>query len=97
MRDSVCNPKPSQIGFSSAYVNYEGAAAYGMKNCTVQYEWLAEPCELEFEGKMYSVPCGWHEYLANMYGNYMELPPVENRRPHRFEPPTGWEPPVYEQ
>jgi len=39
-----------------------------------------------FEGRKYSVPAGYHEWLTNYYGNYMELPPVEKRiSHHKFE------------
>lgn len=42
--------------------------------------------ELEFEGERYCVPFNWDTYLKNMYGNYMELPPVEVRetKPPRY-------------
>ena len=35
-----------------------------------------------FEG--YEMPCMscWDEYLTGIYGNYMELPPVEKRQTH---------------
>ncbi len=32
-----------------------------------------------FEGQRYSVPKNWDKYLRVNYGNYMELPPIENR------------------
>lgn len=35
-----------------------------------------------FEGERFSVPTGYDEILRILYGNYMELPPVENRVPH---------------
>lgn len=35
--------------------------------------------EIEFEGKMYKAPVGYDQYLKQMYGDYMELPPVEQR------------------
>ena len=37
---------------------------------------------LEFNGKMYPAPVGYHEYLTALYGNYMELPPEEKRVSH---------------
>lgn len=38
----------------------------------------------EFEGLKLPMPANPHEYLSQMYGNYMELPPVEKRIPkHR--------------
>ena len=36
----------------------------------------------EFEGKMYNIPSGYDEWLRNMYGDYMQLPPVEKRVSH---------------
>jgi len=34
---------------------------------------------LIFCGRECSVPRGWDEYLKNLYGDYMQLPPVEKR------------------
>ncbi|MFR0870656.1 MAG: hypothetical protein ACLSG5_04450 [Oscillospiraceae bacterium] len=33
-----------------------------------------------FEGVQFDAPQGWDEYLRRNYGNYMELPPVAERR-----------------
>ena len=42
--------------------------------------------EVEFEGKKYFAPVGYDEYLTNVYGDYMQLPPIEKQvRPHLFE------------
>lgn len=38
--------------------------------------------ELEFEGRMMKFPGNIGEMLTNMYGDYMELPSVENRKTH---------------
>lgn len=35
--------------------------------------------KVEFEGKMYNAPNNWNYTLEHFYGNYMELPPVEER------------------
>lgn len=35
--------------------------------------------ELEFEGKFYPAPAGYHEWLTGFYGDYMTPPPVEKR------------------
>lgn len=35
--------------------------------------------DLEFEGALFPVPKKYHKYLTFYYGNYMELPPVEQR------------------
>lgn len=42
-------------------------------------ECFYEEVELEFEGKKYAAPKGYEKYLSALYGNYMELPPVEQR------------------
>ncbi len=49
-------------------------------------EWFEDTgLKMEFEGRMYSVPKGWEEYLVHLYGpNYMELPP-ENERVNHFD------------
>ena len=47
-------------------------------------EWMRrevfEPgAELPFRDQICSVPKGWDEYLTNLYGNYMQLPPEDKR------------------
>lgn len=39
----------------------------------------------QFEDGMYPIPKGWEEYLTNMYGDYMKLPPEEERRTHAID------------
>jgi LPS biosynthesis protein len=36
----------------------------------------------EFEGKQYRIPIGYDKWLRNIYGDYMQLPPVEKRQSH---------------
>ena len=42
-------------------------------------EWFAECVPVEFEGRMYPAPKGYHEDLTACYGDYMQLPPEEMR------------------
>ena len=44
---------------------------------------------LEFEGKKFKAPIGYHEYLTNFYGDYMKIPSIEdqNKRIHKI---TCW-------
>lgn len=42
-------------------------------------ELLDDYCELEFEEKTFMCFAMWKHYLENKYGNYRELPPVEER------------------
>ena len=42
------------------------------------------PCKkLKFEGKEYCVPNKYDIYLKQIYGNYMELPPLDKRVTHK--------------
>lgn len=45
---------------------------------------LEPAAEVEFEGKMFKAPNCIIQYLTRLYGNYMELPPEEQRIPHGF-------------
>lgn len=54
---------------------------YGMKE-VFPCEDFAEVAELEFEGKIYSVPKNYKHVLSNMYGDFMKLPPKDKQVSH---------------
>ncbi len=56
---------------------------YGPQERVNKEKWLS-PIEVEFEGHMFSAPSNYDEYLSNLYGNYMELPPIEKRQAHNM-------------
>ncbi|MBR2114608.1 MAG: LicD family protein [Prevotella sp.] len=55
-----------------------------MKGC-FPAEDIASSVEIEFEGKQYKTMVGYKDYLERTYGDYMTLPPVEQRVTHHFE------------
>lgn len=72
-------------------------SAYPVERDVVLKEWFDDSVNLPFEGKDYSVPIGYKEYLRAIYGgNYMDMPPIEKRVTHnpkliRFENEKGGE------
>jgi len=50
----------------------------------IRREGYGTPVKVEFEGKLYNAPADTHTYLSNLYGDYMQLPPVEKRVAHHF-------------
>lgn len=45
-------------------------------------EWFQNSVEVEFEGLKMMAPDGWHDILTRFYGDYMKLPPEEDRHPY---------------
>lgn len=37
---------------------------------------------VSFEGKSFFAPKGWHDFLKDLYGDYMKLPPAEKQKAH---------------
>lgn len=52
---------------------------YGLE--TYDKEWFAKYIEMPFADFSIRVPAGYDAYLKSVYGNYMELPPIEKRNP----------------
>lgn len=46
---------------------------------------LEPSVDVYFEGYKMRAPKAWNEYLTRLYGNYMKLPPEEDRIPHGFK------------
>lgn len=55
-----------------------------MKGC-FPAEDIDSSVDIEFEGKTYKTMVGYKDYLERTYGDYMTLPPVEQRVTHHFE------------
>ena len=65
----------------SQWANYCGA--WGKKEI-MPGEWFGEGTVLSFEGMEVMGPVRYHEYLSQLYGDYMQLPPVEKRVGHHY-------------
>ncbi len=47
-------------------------------------KWFENYIEMPFADLTVKVPNGYHEYLTNVYGDYMKYPPVEKRVSHHY-------------
>lgn len=52
------------------------------KRLIFKYDLFKEMTTIEFEGKKLSIISCYHDYLTQFYGDYMQLPPVEERIPN---------------
>lgn len=57
---------------------------YGMRE-RVPKEWFTERVKLPFEGYEFWAPKEWDKYLTRIYGDYMKLPPEDQRVNHNME------------
>ena len=54
---------------------------YGVKE-KMENKWLSGTLRIQFENMMIDIPSGYDEILKQLYGDYMELPPIEEQKPH---------------
>ena len=53
-----------------------------LTNEVFEKQWFAKPVSVPFEDTTIFVPNGYHEFLTELYGDYMQLPPEEKRASH---------------
>ena len=58
-------------------------SAWGKKE-TVPAEWYGEGTSAVFEGLTVQIPASYDKWLSQVYGDYMQLPPIEKRVTHHF-------------
>ena len=66
---------------NSKYVGTTASLYESTKNRTLK-EWYKDTIFMEFEGEKFKIPSGYHEILKKIYGDYMQLPPEEQRIAH---------------
>ena len=64
---------------SSRYANIPSMNGYGI---THDEETVLPLSQIQFEDAVFPAPHNPDQYLRNIYGNYMEIPPVEKRHFH---------------
>lgn len=67
--------------FGRTETKFKCVNTYAFKelHCLFPAEAFNKVEEKSFEGYLLPVPQGWHEVLSILYGNYLELPPEEER------------------
>ena len=56
----------------------------GGENAVFPKAWFEKVKEVDFENYRFYIPEEFHAVLTKSYGNYMELPPEEDRIAHHF-------------
>jgi len=86
---AACNQKPSKL-IRHYGMTYPNPAVNGFGTPS---ELMDRFTELVFEGQKFMAVAEYDRYLALLYGNYMELPPEEERKPRiqlsKFEGEIG--------
>jgi lipopolysaccharide cholinephosphotransferase len=70
--------------FETKYISFFSGCC-GYKKETKKRDTIFPLGKLPFEGKEYYVPGNYDAYLKHHYGNYMELPPIEQRKAHSLK------------
>jgi len=65
---------------SKYYVNLGSTYSYIKE--TILKDRYNPPVKVEFYGELFNAPRDWDYILTRIYGNYMEIPPVEERITH---------------
>lgn len=65
------------------YIGY--ASSYPANNKYLKKEWFRDFVYVNFEDSKYKAPIEYDEYLKTLYGDYMQIPPVEKRINHAIE------------
>ncbi len=72
----------------SKYVGVMCGISAGDASRVFEREWFERTMPVEFEGKLYPAPTGADALLRQLYGDYMQLPPENQRASHHSF--TAW-------
>ncbi len=66
--------------------DYIGCVVWGRSNKDrTTKEAFMKKINVEFERYLFNAPSNYDEYLRNIYGNYMQIPPESERETHSFK------------
>lgn len=69
-----------QVGGKSFYCVAGRLETFDLLN--FNFDPFVEMIEVDFEGLKFMAPAHYHEYLSHHYGDYMQLPPEDQRHPY---------------
>ena len=81
VKDAVIEREKLFCSFPESGMIANFCGAWGDKEI-VPAEWYGEGCDLGFEGLTIKAPKEYHKWLTQVYGNYMQLPPIEKQVSH---------------
>ncbi len=67
---------------TTAYMAIDGSYTYERE--TIRREWAENLIPIQFESEEFPIYQNYHAYLEHMYGDYMQLPPMELRDKHEL-------------
>ena len=83
-----CNNKILEQAYKMPYekANKVGAITWGLygKGEAMDKKAYLESVDVSFEGYTFKSPSCYDEYLTGIYGDYMQLPPIEKRQTHEM-------------
>lgn len=59
-----------------------GTGGMSANKLTFPTKWFEQSVDCRFENETFKIPIGYHEILTQIYGDYMTLPPEEDRVGH---------------
>lgn len=67
------------------FVNSYGTGRMSSQYSTRHRKWVIPTTDMQFEDGMFPMPHNYDAYLTALYGDYMQIPPVEKRIVHLAE------------
>lgn len=72
-------------GTGGGYAATTCLSGWNFERVLFRKEWMSSYVDVEFEGRSFPVFAGWDKLLTSHYGEYMMLPPCEERYTHTVD------------